>query len=97
MNIETTSRSSFHPDPVSDDRIYNDSKGRPVGLAGRVNRITCSVEIPATIPVMTPEDKSYFNQCFERCVKTAAQFINAPQESVGQGLITQWRKMKSAP
>ncbi|MFS1563644.1 MAG: hypothetical protein ACL7AX_08915 [Candidatus Arsenophonus phytopathogenicus] len=29
---------------IIDDRIYNDSKARPIGLAGKFNRVTNKVE-----------------------------------------------------
>jgi len=81
MNTEQTPSiycdSSFWHDRhiYNDDRIYNDSKGRPVGLAGKVNRATCSVEKSVNIPLMTPEDKGHFNACFEKCIDNVRQFL----------------------
>lgn len=83
MNIEQTSSAYCHS-PLwhtyhiyNDDRIYNDSKGRPVGIAGKVNKVTSSVEKPVRTPLMTPEDKIYFNACFEKCIENARQFLLA--------------------
>lgn len=61
--------------PVADDRIYHDSKGRPVGLAAKVNRVTHSVEKPQIAPLMTPEDKIYFDACFERCLVAGLRIL----------------------
>lgn len=79
MNINSTFSPPLRSPPVNDDRIYNDWKDRPVGLAGRVNRVTSSIEKPTVIPLMTPEDKRYFDACFERCVNTASRFIRSQQ------------------
>lgn len=81
MNTEQISSTFYHSSLLhdhriySDDRIYNDSKGRPVGLAGRVNGVTQSIEKPVKIPLMTPEDKSHFNACFDKCLNNARQFL----------------------
>lgn len=57
MNTEHMT-STYCDSPLwNDHRIYNDSKGRPVGIAGKVNRITHEIEQPTRIPLMTPEDK----------------------------------------
>ncbi len=83
MKTEQTSSAYCHSPQwreyhtYNDDRIYNDSKGRPVGLAEKVNRVTCSVEKPTRIPLMTPEDKIYFNACFEKCLDSARTFLLA--------------------
>lgn len=55
---------------IADDRIYEDSTGRPVGLAGRVNRITNSVEVPQRIPLFTPEDKMKMDLMFNKIINT---------------------------
>jgi len=87
MNTEQTSSAYCHSPPwheyhiFNDDRIYNDSKGRPVGLAGKVNRVTCSVEKPVRIPLMTPEDKIHFNACFDKCVDNTRQFLLARNDT----------------
>lgn len=60
-----------HPD----DRIYQDIKGRPVGLASKINRATHSVENPIKIPLMTPEDKIYFSLWFDKCVNNSVRYF----------------------
>ncbi|MGL9720898.1 hypothetical protein [Symbiopectobacterium sp.] len=49
-----------------DDRIYEDSKGRPVGIAAMLNRITNTLERPKMTPSMTPEDKRMLDTLFKR-------------------------------
>jgi len=77
MKTETDISTKLNSTSYNDAFIYNDSKGRPVGIAGKVNRLTQSIENPAIIPVMTPEDKRHFDDCFERCVMTAHSFIQS--------------------
>ncbi|ATW34365.1 MULTISPECIES: hypothetical protein [Candidatus Williamhamiltonella] len=54
-----------------DDKVYNDSKGRPVGIATQINKVTNCVTDPKTdptkIPPMTPEDKRKMDELFNRC------------------------------
>lgn len=78
MNTDEHNRvNHLNPSLLNEGYIYNDSKGRPVGIACRVNRITHTVERPSRVPLMTPEDKLHFNACFERCLATAQQFIQS--------------------
>jgi len=77
MKTETDISTRLNTASFNDAYIYSDSKGRPVGIAAKVNRLTQSVENPAIIPVMTPEDKHHFDDCFARCVITALNFIQS--------------------
>lgn len=58
---------------VTDDRVYNDSKGRPVGLASRIDRVTgnCEKIDPRNAPTMTPEDKRKLNSLFDNTVSNS--------------------------
>lgn len=62
---------------IVDDRIYNDSKERPVGVATKINRVTNTVEISKNIPMMTPEDKMELNRLFNRCFAHAKEYIKS--------------------
>lgn len=75
--MNTSLNISFNPARIKEGYIYDDSRGRPVGLAGKVNRATCMVEAPTEIPLMTPEDRIRLNHYFERCVATVRQFIRS--------------------
>lgn len=76
MNVNEFSTSSAQ-DAVADDRIYNDSKGRPVGLAGKVNRVTNTVDIPERFPLQTPEDKRHLDTLFNRCFSYAEKYLKS--------------------
>lgn len=60
-----------------DDRIYEDSKGRPVGIAAMLNRITNTLERPKVTPSMTPEDKCILDTLFKRCIGHAEAYLRA--------------------
>lgn len=64
-----------------DDRIYEDSKGRPVGIAAMLNRITNTLERPKMTPSMTPEDKRMLDTLFKRCIGHAEAYLRAQQRS----------------
>ncbi|WGL99615.1 hypothetical protein QE177_07055 [Arsenophonus sp. aPb] len=54
MNINNSNYLNLnHLAVKKDDRIYNDSKARPVGVAGKFNRVTNKVEVAQNIPLMT--------------------------------------------
>lgn len=77
MNINNYNYSNLNPSAVKkDDRIYHDSKARPVGIAGKFNRVTNKVEVPQNIPLMTPEDKMHLNRMFDRCFTTAEKYAH---------------------
>lgn len=76
--------------PVTDDRIYNDFEGRPVGLAGRVNRVSNTVESPPTFPSITPEDKRKMDMLFNRCFFNAEQWQKNNNQSASK-LIKQYQ------
>lgn len=64
-----------------DDRIYEDSKGRPVGIAAMFNRITNTLERPKITPSMTPEDKRILDTLFKRCIGHAEAYLRAQRRS----------------
>lgn len=78
MNIPGVVAGSVYP---KDDRIYEDSKGRPVGVAARINRITNTLERPETAPSMTPEDKRMLDTLFKRCIGHAEACLRAQRRS----------------
>ncbi|ATW34384.1 hypothetical protein [Candidatus Williamhamiltonella defendens] len=56
---------------LRDDKVYNDSQERPVGIATQIDKVTNCVTDPkidsTKIPTMTPEDKSKMDELFNRC------------------------------
>lgn len=64
-----------------DDRIYEDSKGRPVGIAAMFNRITNTLERPKMTPSMTPEDKRMLDTLFKRCISHAEAYLRAQRRT----------------
>lgn len=78
MDIPGVAASIVYP---KDDRIYEDSKGRPVGLAAVLNSVTNTLERPELIPLMTPEDKRMLNTLFERCIDHAETCLRSHRQS----------------
>lgn len=66
---------------LRDDRIYEDSKGRPVGIAAMLNRITNTLERPKMTPSMTPEDKRMLDTLFKRCISHAEAYLRAQRRT----------------
>lgn len=64
-----------------DDRIYEDSKGRPVGIAAIINRITNTLEHPQGKPPMTPEDKRILDSLFKCCMDHAEAYLHSHRRS----------------
>ncbi|WP_395490581.1 hypothetical protein ACG1VR_07465 [Cedecea davisae] len=60
---------------VTDGRAYNDSKGRPVGVAGIVNRVTNAVDVPKVYPLQTPEDKRQIDMLFNKCFSNTGKYL----------------------
>lgn len=77
MNINNSNYSNLSQSTVrKDDRLYNDSKARPVGIAAKFNRVTNNVEVSQNIPLMTPEDKMHLNRMFDRCFTNVEKYAN---------------------
>lgn len=76
MNVNKASASSTQL-TAADGRIYNDSKGRPVGLAGKVNRVTNTVNVPNKFPPQTPEDKRRMDMLFNKCFSHAEKYLQS--------------------
>lgn len=74
MDVKPSSSIQHTP---TDGCIYKDSKGRPVGLAGIVNRVTGAVEGPKRFPPQTPEDKSLMDMLFDRCFRHAEKYLQS--------------------
>lgn len=74
MNVN---KSSSTQHAAGNAYIYNDSKGRPVGLAGIVNRVTNSVDVPKEYPRYTPEDKSNIDMLFNKCFSNAEKYLQS--------------------
>lgn len=70
-------KSSSTQHTAFDGRIYEDSKGRPVGLAGKVNTVKNTVEIPERFPPQTPEDKRHIDMLFNRCFSHAEKYLQS--------------------
>ncbi|SFM97854.1 hypothetical protein SAMN05216516_101629 [Izhakiella capsodis] len=68
MNV---SKSSSTHHTAADGRIYNDFKRRPVGLAGKVNEVTNTVDVPKQYPLQTSGDKRHMDMLFNRCFSHA--------------------------
>lgn len=64
-----------------DDRIYEDSKGRPVGIATMIIRITNTRERPQMAPTMTPEDKRILDTLFQRCFDHVEAYLHSTQQT----------------
>ncbi|WP_279050576.1 hypothetical protein [Cedecea davisae] len=62
---------------VTDGRIYNDSKGRPVGVAGMVNKVTNAVDVPKKYPLQTSEDKRQLDALFNKCFSNAEKYLQS--------------------
>ncbi|HAU5008731.1 hypothetical protein [Proteus mirabilis] len=62
---------------ATDGRIYNDSKGRPVGLAGIVNRVKNTVDVPKQFPLQTPEDKIIMDMLFNKCFSHTEKYLQS--------------------
>lgn len=76
MNVNKLSTSSTQH-TAADGRIYKDSKGRSVGLAGKVNRVTNTVDVPERFPLQTPEDKRHMDTLFNRCPSQAEKYLQS--------------------
>lgn len=77
MNINNSNYSNLSQSTVKkDDRIYNDSKARPVGIATKFNRVTNKVEVSQNIPLMTPEDKMHLNRMFDHCFTNVEKYAH---------------------
>ncbi|WP_151260351.1 hypothetical protein [Pantoea ananatis] len=74
MNVN---KSSSTQHTAADGRIYNDSKGRPVGLAGKVNRVTNTVDLPKQYPPQTPQDKRNMDMLFNKCFSHAEKHLQS--------------------
>lgn len=74
--MDRVNNANYQSTAKIDDRIYNDSKARPVGLAGKFNRVTNKVEVSSNKPLMTPEDKIYLNRMFDRCFSYAEKYTH---------------------
>lgn len=74
MNVN---KSSSTQHSAFDGRIYEDAKGRPVGLAGKVNRVNNTVDVPKRFPPQTPEDKRHMDMLFERCFSHAEKYLQS--------------------
>lgn len=87
-----------------DDRIYEDSKGRPVGIATMIIRITNTRDRPQMAPTMTPEDKRILDTLFQRCFDHVEAYLHSTQQAakkkraliVGSCLIDQTESLDSA-
>ena len=62
---------------VTDGRVYNDSKGRPVGIAGIVNKVTNTVDVPKKYPLQTSEDKRQLDALFNKCFSNAGKYLQS--------------------
>ncbi len=74
MDIPSVATGAVSP---RDDRIYEDSKVRPVGIAAIFNRITNTLERPKMIPSMTPEDKRMLDTLVTRCIGHAEAYLRS--------------------
>ena len=64
-----------------DDRIYEDSKGRPVGIATMTTRITNTNQHAQITPTMTPEDKRILDTLFQRCFDQVGAYLHSNQQA----------------
>lgn len=64
-----------------DNRIYENSKGRPVGIAAMFNRITNTLEHSEMTQSMTPEDKRMLDRLFTRCIGHAEAYLRAQRQA----------------
>ena len=62
---------------ATDGRVYNDSKGRPVGVAGIVNKVTNTVDVPRKYPLQTSEDKRQLDALFNKCFSNAGKYLQS--------------------